>query len=254
MNRQRIVTSAALYFPTSAETTVQLRWLEIARAFFKDCGADITYFDTRCVDFSADDAQDFPLHEVHLMRSLRRGAVEYLGLGAIVPGTSDVEDWSIRVSIDCGSGMLYVGTEEEIVFRPSELLRRAHVFAQVGIDVRYGISYKSTLAEAPELYAAGARLYSLRDVARELATEHERTLLDAWFEEMIGEKRHLKGFFRGAYPASAISDAHVSRTHLESLGVGALSQLDAGLWLWVLSDREIPTADRLLDKLGVLIK
>ncbi len=254
MNRQRIVTSAALYLQANVGTSVPVRWLEIACRFFQDCGVYVDYFDTTCTDFPGDDAKNFASHKTRLIESLERGAVEYLGLGCVRPGSEDVEDWRIRGSIELQSGVLYLGTEEEIVSDPAVLLQRAYELARIGLDVRYGIAYKSPLAEAPELYAAGTRLYSLSDMTREMLSRRKRTRLDAWFEERMGERRYLTGLFRGAYPASVLSDAHVRRANLRWLGLGSLSRIDTGLWLWELSDAEIPRADGVLDKLGVLVK
>ena len=38
------------------------------------------------------------------------------------------------------------------------------------------------------------------------------------------------------------------------VGLGSLSRLDGGLWLWELSAAEIPAADAALDQLGLLVK
>jgi hypothetical protein len=254
MNRQRIITSAALYFQADAGSAVPSRWLEIACGLFQDRGLPVDYFDTTCGDFAGDDVRDFRAQKTRLIESLERGAVEYLGLGCFRPGSQDVEDWRIRISIEMLCGVLYVGAEEEIVSQPAALLRSACAFTRAGLAVRYGIAYKSRLVESPELYAAGTRLYSLSDVTKEMLTRRNRTRLDAWFEEKMGERRYLTDLFRGAYPASVLSDAHVRRASLRSLGLGSLSRIDTGLWLWELSDAETPTADGVLDKLDVLIK
>jgi hypothetical protein len=253
MKTGQMTTSVALYFSSESTAAVRLPWLETACRLFENCGVPTTYFGTRCMDFPGDDVLGFAAHKHRLVEALQKGAVKDLSLGSIRVGADDVQDWRVSVWITLQSGLLYVGADEEIVSHPAVLLRRAHEVAREDFDVRYGIAYKSPLAQCPELYAAGTRLYSLSDVTREMLTRRTRTRLNAWFEETMGERRYLNGLFRGAYPASVLSDEHIRRANLRSLGIGSLSQFDTGLWLWELSDAEIPVADTILDKLGILI-
>jgi len=62
---------------------------------------------------------------------------------------------------------------------------------------------------------------------------------------MSGARRYLQGSFRGAYPASLLSEAHLNAklqggVTLRTAGIGQLTALDQSHWLWELSDSEIP--------------
>lgn len=254
MVARQITTSAAQYFQAVAGATVSLRWFEAVCGLFEDYGVPASHFYTTCADFPGDDAQDFGRCKAQLVESLERGSVEDLGLESIHAGTKDVDDWRLSVWIDLQSGLMYVGADEEIVSNPAVLLRRAYKLARVAVDVRYGISYQSSLAEHPDMYAAGHRVYTLSELTRHLTTSPERTRLDAWLEETMGERRYLTGRFRGAYPASILSEVHLAGIDLRSLNLGVLSPLNTGRWLWELPDAEIQAADKLLDTRGLLIR
>jgi hypothetical protein len=70
---------------------------------------------------------------------------------------------------------------------------------------------------------------------------------------MSEARRYLTGMFRGAYAASLLSDAHV-KAPVRSVGLGKLSEIQEGIWLWELAPEQIPVAQELLDKAGLIIK
>jgi len=251
---QRLTTSAALYFQHQLGATVPLEWFEMACYFFRDHNLPVNYFSAPGAEFPGDDVYGFAAHKAHLIEALQKGVVEALSLGSIREDTEDVENWRATATLELGNGLLYLGVDQEIVPCPASLLLRTYEVSKVGLDIRYGIGYRSLLAEAPAMYAVGAKVYSLSDVRRELEAGSERSCLDVWRDEMRAERRYLTGHFRGVYPASILSEAHIRRIDLSSLNLGTLSPLDAGLWLWELSDSEIPIADEVLDKAGALIK
>jgi len=76
---------------------------------------------------------------------------------------------------------------------------------------------------------------------------------ELWHQELMGERRHLKGLFRGAFPASILSESHVRAAGLTSQAVGRLSELDNPLWLWELSESEIPQAQAMLEEKKLLV-
>ena len=254
MSIRQITSSAALYFAPVVERAVPFRWFELAWKFLEERGLPVAYFDTSCADFPGDDAKEFTTWKSRLLNSLQRDAVCDLGLGCLPAGTDDVEMWRGRIAIELANGLLYVGVDEELAPDLTKLLRDASELARIGLDLRYGISYKASLADAPESYAAGFTVYSLPEMVEVLLGEGKRTRLDAWSDAMRGERRYLDGLFRGVYPASILSDAHVARANLKSTGFGKLSPLDAGLWLWEVPDSEIALAEAALDKLGLVIQ
>ena len=76
---------------------------------------------------------------------------------------------------------------------------------------------------------------------------------ELWADELNGKRRHLSGHFRGAYPASILSESHVRAANLKPQGVGRLSELDNSLWLWELSESEIPQAEAMLAQRKLLV-
>jgi hypothetical protein len=87
--------------------------------------------------------------------------------------------------------------------------------------------------------------------------------MTAWLREMHGERKYLEGAFRGAYPASILSDEHVKvvletdeegrKITLGNAGLGVLKALGAGRWLWELSEAEMTSAEAVLEKAGLII-
>jgi hypothetical protein len=126
------------------------------------------------------------------------------------------------------------------------------------LDVRYGFAYKMLLEECPDSYASGRHRTTFSEV-REMIRhrrnwdKRQKTPDELWEEELYGQRRHLSGLFRGAYPASILSEAHVRAADLASHPIGELSQLDSALWLWELADSEIPTAQAMLEEKKLLV-
>lgn len=142
----------------------------------------------------------------------------------------------------------------------SVLLRTAFEMARGLFDIRYAIAYKLAAAEHPGLYATGPNttlvLSAFGDRLRAKRDDvYQKNPNELWRDERMGQRRHLTGLFRGAYPASILSESHVRTADLQSRGIGRLSELDpdASLWLWELSDAEIPAAQAMLESQGVLV-
>ncbi len=153
---------------------------------------------------------------------------------------------------------MYTGIDEELFSDPVALLRWAYEIAKDHFDVRYGIAYKMPLDDEPDCYAHGSVKRSAAEVLdiirhRDEWERRKKTADELWQDELGNERRHLAGLFRGAYPASILSDAHVQAANLHSQPIGTLSKLDASLWLWELSDRELPKAEALLKENHVLV-
>jgi hypothetical protein len=154
-------------------------------------------------------------------------------------------------------GIFYLGVDEQVVPSPSTLLARAWEVARDILDVRYGISYKLPLSKHPDLYATGSNVFSLAKL-RELLEARKKGAVqkhpnEIWSDELNNKKRHLTSHFRGVFPASIVSETHVQAADLRTHGIGRLTELDRSLWLWELSDAEMPAAESVLREKRVLV-
>ena len=71
--------------------------------------------------------------------------------------------------------------------------------------------------------------------------------LSKWQVQLVTKQKYLGGWFRDVYPANLLSEEHLRAAlpggkTLETLGIGRLSLLGPGKWLWEVSDDEIPQA------------
>jgi hypothetical protein len=199
-----------------------------------------------------------PARRHELVDALRNGEIDSLTLDSPRAGALDRSDWRANVSVHTANRELYVGLDEELISDPTILLRQAYEIAKGLFDVRYGIAYTMPLADEPDCYASGHIKTSLSEVFEFIRHRREwdsrqKTPDELWSQELYEPRRHLTGLFRGAYPASILSDAHLQTAHLHSQPVGKLSKLDTTLWLWELSESEIPKAESILRAKNALV-
>jgi len=272
MSSEQITTSVAIYFKSEQGRSIPLRWFEEARNLFAERNLTPVLFTAEGGDFRLDDCYVLADHGnrltifgeviesrgVELMDALQSGEIVSLGLDSPCSGAENREDWRANVSAFLTSGECYIGIDERLAPDISALLRRAYSMAEGLFDVGYGIAYKLPLSQYPDGYASGFRGDSFSDV-REMIHhrrewEHRKETPDElWRAELLGKRRHLTGFFRGAYPASVLSESHLKMAGLRSHTIGRLSELGQSLWLWELSDSELPLAEKLLETKGVLL-
>jgi hypothetical protein len=255
MRSEKNTTSAALF--CEPKHRVPSEWLERATALFAEYDLAPILFTAGGGGFELDDCyvlaesgNDLILWEEllparcgGLLDALRKDEIYDLVLDSPRAGAPCRSDW--RANVSAGNvGELYLGIDEELISEPATLLRRAFEIAKGLFDAGYGIAYTMPLAEEPDCYASGSRRSSLADF-RQMLDERRKgirrqpTVDELWHQELIGERRHLKGLFRGAYPASILSESHVRGADLSSQAVGRLSELDKSVWLWELSESEI---------------
>lgn len=258
----RVITSAALYFAPHVEATVALTWFEAICHFLANLHLPVQHFDVSAEGFSDEDTYELDGHKNELIRALSAGSVQSLGLYSGLVLDEGKYDWRAHASVRMWEGMSFLGIEETIISEPQMLLRHAYTIVRDLLDIGYGISYWYPMSKGPECYASGGHYSTLAEFEQEFeAAIREGT---SWSDEMLGEKRYLRGRFRGAYPASILSDAHVNApirtksvfsrtTTLRSLGLGALTQIDQEAWLWELSGEEIEEAQAMLRQSGLLI-
>jgi hypothetical protein len=273
MSAEQMTTSAALYFAREQGQSVSMRWFEWARELFNEYKLSPILFTAGGEDFLLDDC--YVLAELgndivddegyvlaarggDLVDSLRNGAIESLFLDSPRSLAGGRSNWRAAVNVSLTRGAFYVGLDENLVPDPSALLRRACGIAKGLFDVRYGIAYKSPLAQYPDGHASGFVNTSTAEVFEWIRHRHEwdrreKSPDELWTDELWGERRHLAGLFRGAYSASILSESHLRAAALTSSGLGRLSELDASRWLWELSDSELPVAEAMLESRRVLV-
>lgn len=273
MSTDKITTSAALYFEPGQIQSIPLRWFERARAFLVEYSLSPVIFSANGAGFLLDDGYAladrgcdivgpegyvYAARRDELIDALRRGVIDSLGLDAPHLATGDRENWRAMVSISTTCSDSYVGVDEKLFPDPSVLLRRAHRIGEGVLSICYGTAYKMPHSEHPGLYAIGYSHDSLslspaEMVRRRRDGELRKDSDEIWRDELNGKRRHLTGLFRGAYPASILSEAHVQNANLLSHPIGRLCPLEAGLWLWELSESEIPEAQAMLASRRLLV-
>jgi len=261
----QITTSAALYFESEDGQSILPLWLERARALFAQYDLSPIFFTASGGDFLLDDCyvlaqaggaiskwgEVFAARGGDLANALHNGDLELLGLDSPRAGADNRGDWRAKLSVASTPGKIYVGVDEDLIPDPSALLRRAYDMAKGLFNVRYGIAYKLPLAQNPDCYASGFVTSSVSEVFemirhRDQWGNRKKNPVELWGDELNGRRRHLAGLFRGAYPASILSESHIQTAALLPCEIGNLSELDASLWLWELSDRDLPAAEEFL--------
>jgi hypothetical protein len=194
-----------------------------------------------------------------LVDALQHGLIDYLALDTPRADAKSRSDWHANVSANPTFGKCFVGIDQELVADPVVLLRRACDLVQGIFDVRYGFAYTMPLVELPDSYASGSRRFSFADFQEAMRLKRERiprpiSADDLWSDELSGKRRYLVDRFRGAYPANILSESHVRAAGLDHREVGTLTPLDRSLWLWELSDHELPQAETLLAERNLLVR
>jgi len=272
MNEELITISAAFYFNRKNYKAISERWFERACVFFSEYGLSPVLFTADGGGFFLDDCYvladpgfDLTIFgEVirargrELVDALRNGRIKSLTLDSPRSNAEFREDWQATVDASLIDGLCYVGVDYRFIADPSALLRRAFRIIEGALDVRYGIAYRSASGEDPLGYAMGRPKCTFTDVLQLIRHrpewEHRRKTPDElWGDELMADGKHLRGYFRGACPASLLSEAHVRRLDLPSLNIGSLSRLNRSLWLWELSESEIPIAEEVMRQKGALI-
>jgi hypothetical protein len=258
MNGQKIVTSAAMYFKHEQYKAIPLQWFERVSALFEENSLPITYFSADGGDFLIDDCHTLANRIGDLVKALKEGAVQSLGIDSPRSPSGPRSDWQVMADVSLIDGVFYLGIDGDVIANPRALVRHAYDIARGCFDICYGIAYALPLSQEPDSYAPGCRTYSFSEVrdfirsrSKDVGTKGPEEL---WAEELNGRRRHLTGLFRAAYPASILSDAHMRTAGAGLNRFGKLSEIDASLWLWELSECEVPTAEKMLETSGVLVR
>jgi len=273
MNEEHITMSAAFYFDRKDYKAIPERWFERACAFFSEYGLSPILFTADGGGFLLDDCyvlaergwdltifgELIEARGRELVDALQNGRIESLSLDSPRSKAEYREDWRATVDASLIDGLCYVGIDHELIANPSALLRRAYRIIEGTLGVCYGIAYRSASGQDPLCYAMGRPRRSFTDVLglirhRREWEQRKKTPDELWGDELMAGGRHLGGLFRGAYPANLLSEAHLRRLDLPALKIGSLSRLDRALWLWELSELEIPIAEKVMRQKGALIQ
>jgi hypothetical protein len=272
MNSEFITKSAALYFAAEQTALVPLQSFERARDMFREYGLSPILFTASGREFLPDDCyvlaerggdlvmwgELLPARAGELTNALRSGQINDLELDSPRAGAIDRSDWHAKVGLSAFDGTMYVGMDDKFIPDLASLVCRALAIATNLVDVRYGIAYKSGVTEYPDGYAHGfvktlpSEVFEMIRHRREW-DKRRKCPTEIWSDELHGQQRHLRGLFRGAYPANVLSESHVRAADLLSHPVGKLSRLDSALWLWELGEREIPEAQAMLEAKKLLV-
>jgi hypothetical protein len=252
----RIITCAALYFQPQTKGVVPWSWVEGAARILAGADLPVQEFAITTATGFPDGQFDLSQNRDILVREVRRGNVSVLGLYSNPEKDHDlVMDWQGLAYIDLIRGDCFLGLPRSIEPSPSALIQSALTLGSNVINADYGIAYYHDSSRGPDMFAVGI---IVNPIAFDAETMAAGDRVAKWFHEMSAPRRHLQGWFRAAYPANILSRAHVEapisrRRTLFTAGIGRLTPVAPNLWLWELSDQEIPAAEATLRDAGLLI-
>src|SRR5262249_27767420 len=120
-----------------------------------------------------------------------------------------VTDWQGLAFLDLHDGHCFLGMPQRCEPSLSVVLQWAYKLARDVSDIRYGIAYLHEYFKGPDFYALGIIVNPDPDTLFDPETLAAHDRISKWQHERIGEQRHLRGWFRDAYSASILSQAHV---------------------------------------------
>jgi hypothetical protein len=275
MKPGQITTSVALFYHReSDDDVIPFAWFKRALEVFDEHHLSPIMFTAGGGPFELDDcyrladggSKEFrwgdpsPIYSRRsaLVDALQKGTVYYLDLDTPRADGQCRSEWHANVSASSVGDDIYIGIDEDLISDPVALIRRAWEMARGLFDIRYGFAYKMQLADDPASYATGSRSLSLSELKEWIRRRHEGnepppTADELWKDELSKRRRHLTGLFRGVYHANVLSALHVDAADLRSSPVGKLSEIDDSLWLWELSEDEMPIAETVLRAKRLLI-
>src|SRR5205823_2120338 len=140
-----------------------------------------------------------------------------------------------QAAIGFRSGDFFLGVHAKVIDSPSVLLKAALALAADLPAVNYGIGYHRRQSNGPSFYAVGC---GFNTDFSDPSAQYESRRIGEWGRERRAQSRHLTGMFRGAYPASILSDDHVEavvhksrfakQVPLGESGIGMLKLLKEG--------------------------
>jgi hypothetical protein len=252
-----MVNSAAVYCERDAPGHVSIELVEGMISLFKRNGLSVREYGLPDNPVCAEGAYAFRDKEPQLYAAVRTGTLCDLDLYCHSEQRHDLLfDWEGAANINLLIGYIHIRLPATAGIRQDELLRQTYTLVKSLTSWRYGIAYSRSSRNAPSLYAAG--VYRGHLSVNLVETDEDEELVSCWCRELVFQRRHLKGYFRDVYPANLLSTAHVNaqlsgKETLLTAGLGKLTPIDDGLWLWTVSDEELPRARSALQQVGLLL-
>lgn len=272
MSVDQIANAAVLFFDATSRDAIPLTWFERVISVFGQFHMAPILFTAEGGSFQLDDCYTLDECGGHIVKwgeqlesrrdllvdSLKCDQIRSLHLDTPRADAKKRSAWHVAASVSLARQKCFIGVDEELISDPSTLLQQAIEMTSDLFRLRYGFAYKMPLADEPDSYAVGIQRTTLSDFRQWLKRRKDglpppETPDELWHEELLGQRRHLKGLFRGAYPANILSEAHVQAADLNSAQIGRLSEIEDSLWLWELSSKELPLAESLLASKGALV-
>ncbi|MBI1918882.1 MAG: hypothetical protein HYS12_29685 [Planctomycetes bacterium] len=252
----QVTVSAALFFQPGQGASVPLAWLERGVDFLVESGFPPQEMALSSMDGSVDGLFAYPSQKDVITSKISQGVINVLGIYANpAKGQDLVMNWQALVYIDPKNGYAFLGVPKELGYSAADLLRKALAVHEGFVDPHYGFAYFHPTRRGPDFFAVGILAQS---DGYEMVDDVYGTAVAKWFAELSEGRRHFRGWFRDVFPANLLSEAHVNvqlqnGQTLRDAGLGRLTPLESGLWLWELLGSEMAAAREALAKAGVLI-
>jgi hypothetical protein len=253
-----LTASAVVYGKRDMAVSINRSWLDAALEFLSSHGLPVREFEMRRTRTSAWARYPWPKDQDRIFREVDTGHVRVLEVFAHPEEKQDlVSCWHGLAYINLDDSCAFFGLPAALAVPPAELLRAADRLASLIAPFQYGISYLLPAANGPLWYAVGIGSHRPRDTSPRQSPE-TKSKLRKWRNNHLTTQTYLHGSFRDVYPANLLGEDHVRAAlpggkTLESLGIGRLSLLGPGKWLWEVSEEEIPRAQAVLREAGLLI-
>ena len=251
--------SAVVYGEKDLAGPIHPAWLDAALAFLSDHGLPVREYEINPTPSSENRfLYAWPKDRDRLLREMTGGHVRTLGLYAHPEEKQDlVPSWHGLVYVNLDRSYVFLGLHAALAVPLADLLRAADRLASLFAPFQYGISYLLPAANGPSRYAVGIGSYRPREPGSRQSRE-TKLQLSKWQDNYLTTQSYLHGSFRDVYPANLLCEDHVRAAlpggkTLETLGIGRLTLLGPGKWLWEVSDDEIPRARAVLREAGLLI-
>ncbi len=250
--------SAVVYGEKDVAAPVNRAWLDAALDFLSDHGLPVREYEAKLTPTSAPALHPWPKGRDRLFRAVDAGQVRVLGFYAHPEEKQDlVMSWHGVAYVNLNNSFAFLGLPAASAVPPADLLRAADRLVSLIAPLRYGISYLLPIYNGPVWYAVGIGSHRSTDPGTRQSRE-TMSQLSKWQVQLVTKQSYLRGSFRDVYPANLLSEDHVRAIlpggkTLETLGIGRLSLLGPGKWLWEVSDDEITRARAVLREAGLLI-
>jgi hypothetical protein len=255
------MSAAAVYAEPALLAQLKTSWAKSALAFLASQDLPVREYEINQTPTSADGIYSWSQNQDLLFSELEGGHVRELGLYGHATQEQNLAGgwWNGLAYANLNRGYVVVSIPVSVAIPLPDLLRVAYCLAadHVAPVFSYGIAYTWPLHNSPWWYAVGVEATRTSDPRERLAPEIRRQL-SQWRQDFLTTRSYLHAKLRDIYPANLLSKEHVGAClpggkTLETLGIGRLSLLEAGQWLWEVPDQQLPAARAIMREAGLLI-